>query len=242
MSGRQKGAPEKSVRDFLLRWSRRKLGIAGAEAGADVAAAGEPQPPPAGGSEPVDPAPHAAAPLESAAAAFDPKNLPPIESIGAATDIRPFLAPGVPVELTRAALRRAWTSDPTIRDFIGIAENQWDFTNPDSVPGFGALEFTDEIRGMVSRLFGETPVAEAQNSAHSADRAEESISAAPAQEKINAAQSDAPAAVVAAAADTAGAATGLSRDPIGPHVAPQNDPPIAEPALAQRKHGGALPK
>jgi hypothetical protein len=32
--------------------------------------------------------------------------------------------------MTVAALRRAWVSDPVIRDFIGIAENQWDFTNP----------------------------------------------------------------------------------------------------------------
>ena len=37
-------------------------------------------------------------------------------SITAATDIRAFLAPGVPAELTRAALRRAWTADPAIRD------------------------------------------------------------------------------------------------------------------------------
>ena len=66
--------------------------------------------------------------------------LPPIESITAATDIRAFLAPGVPEELTRAALRRVWVTDPTIRDFVGLAENQWDFTNPDGVPGFGSLE------------------------------------------------------------------------------------------------------
>ena len=53
--------------------------------------------------------------------------LPPIGSIGAASDIRPFLAPGVPVDLTRAALRRAWSTDPAIRDFIGLSENSWDF-------------------------------------------------------------------------------------------------------------------
>ena len=41
---------------------------------------------------------------------FDAANLPPIESIGSGSDIRPFLALGVSVELTRAALRRAWVT------------------------------------------------------------------------------------------------------------------------------------
>ena len=69
---------------------------------------------------------------------FDLASLPPIDSIGANTDIAAFLRPGVPMELTRAALRRAWTSDPAIRDFVGLVENGWDFNNPDAVSGFGA--------------------------------------------------------------------------------------------------------
>ena len=60
-------------------------------------------------------------------------------SITAVTDIRAFLAPGVPTELARAALRRAWSADPAIRDFVGLAENAWDFTDPTAMPGFGAL-------------------------------------------------------------------------------------------------------
>jgi hypothetical protein len=60
----------------------------------------------------------------------------------------------VPGEITRAALRRAWATDPAIRDFIGLAENQWDFTRPDGVPGFGALELTPELRRMVARIVG----------------------------------------------------------------------------------------
>jgi hypothetical protein len=70
---------------------------------------------------------------------FDLASLPCIESIAADTDIIAFLRAGVPPELTRAALRRAWASDPAIRDFIGIAENQWDFNDPDAIPGFGPL-------------------------------------------------------------------------------------------------------
>jgi hypothetical protein len=70
---------------------------------------------------------------------FDAPSLPSIESIGAGSDIRPFLRPGVPADLTRAALRRAWSADPAIRDFIGLSENSWDFNGPDGVPGFGSL-------------------------------------------------------------------------------------------------------
>jgi hypothetical protein len=81
---------------------------------------------------------------------FDPASLPPVESISAGTDIRDFLKPGVPLSLSRAALRRAWTSDPAIRDFIGIAENQWDFTN-NSIPGFGPID-PAEIPGLLAKV------------------------------------------------------------------------------------------
>src|SRR6202030_551812 len=78
---------------------------------------------------------------------FDPASLPSLDSITAGTDISIFLRSGVPAELTVAALRRAWVSDPVIRDFIGIAENQWDFTNPRTIPGFGPLqEMGDKLR------------------------------------------------------------------------------------------------
>src|SRR5262245_6843775 len=80
--------------------------------------------------------------------------LPAIQSIAANTDIRAFLRAGVPAELTKAALRRAWTTDPAIRDFIGIAENQWDFTDPTAMPGFGPLEATDDVQKLVAQAMG----------------------------------------------------------------------------------------
>jgi hypothetical protein len=46
-----------------------------------------------------------------------------IDPIGPAMDLAAFLKPGVPAELTRAALRRAWSSDPAIRDFVGLSED-----------------------------------------------------------------------------------------------------------------------
>jgi hypothetical protein len=86
----------------------------------------------------------------------DLAHLPPIDSITAASDIRPFLAPGVPAELTRAALRRVWSADPGIRDFVGLSENSWDFNAPDSMPGFGPLEMTDALRQQIAYLVDRT--------------------------------------------------------------------------------------
>src|SRR6185437_10157427 len=88
---------------------------------------------------------------------FDVTSLPSIESIVADTDIRAFLQKGVPPALTRAALRRAWTADPAIRDFIEMAENQWDFTDPTSIPGFGPLQATDNVRQLVEQALGNLP-------------------------------------------------------------------------------------
>src|SRR6202789_232345 len=82
--------------------------------------------------------------------AFDPASLPPIESIVADSDIRQYLHASVPPELTRAALRSAWAADPAIRDFIGIAESQWDFNDHHGIPGFGPLEAPD----LVARALG----------------------------------------------------------------------------------------
>jgi hypothetical protein len=95
--------------------------------------------------------------LSAAAPPFDPLSVPPIESITADTDIRGFLAPDVPPELTRAALRRAWAADPKIRDFVGLADYDWDFNAPGSMAGFGSLEMTDELRRMAARIVGPAP-------------------------------------------------------------------------------------
>ena len=85
---------------------------------------------------------------------FDPASLPSIGSITADTDIVAFLKSDVPTELTLAALRRAWTSDPAIRDFIGIAENQWDFNDPYGIPGFGRLDATESGVTFLAQVLG----------------------------------------------------------------------------------------
>jgi Protein of unknown function (DUF3306) len=78
-------------------------------------------------------------------APFDVASLPPLHSIVADTDMQQFMHEAVPEEITRAALRSAWTADPTVRDFVGIAESQWDFNDQTSMPGFGPIEAADYL-------------------------------------------------------------------------------------------------
>jgi|SRR5690349_2153147 Protein of unknown function (DUF3306) len=58
-----------------------------------------------------------------AAARVDAIKLPPVTSIRRDSDIRPYLRPSVPGDVTTAALRRAWSTDPAIRDFVGMTED-----------------------------------------------------------------------------------------------------------------------
>jgi hypothetical protein len=134
-----------SEEDFLKRWSRRKREVAEAEKSAPPAVKAEAAPEPEGGAAPTTPA-------VDSEAEFDPATLPPIESINALSDITAFLRQGVPAELTRAALRRVWAADPSIRDFVGLAENAWDFTDPTAMPGFGPLEASDDVRRMIAQV------------------------------------------------------------------------------------------
>jgi hypothetical protein len=147
--------------NFLARWSRRKREVADAEKASDSPAR------PRESRDPDNETGESAAldsPLRGNARTrdshdvteppFDLSTLPSIDSITAETDIRGFFAPGVPAELTRAALRRAWAADPKIRDFVGLEEYAWDFNAPESIPGFGKLEMTDELRREVARIVG----------------------------------------------------------------------------------------
>ena len=132
---------------FLARWARRRRAAA-------TNARSQPNPNDAGDRA----APEAAAaslPPTEPQSPVDLKSLPRIETIGAGSDIRPFLTSGVPVDLTRAALRRAWSADPAIRDFIGLSENSWDFNAPSGVPGFGPLTIED-ARRLLARVMEET--------------------------------------------------------------------------------------
>lgn len=120
--------------DFLSRWSRRRQAVQDSEA-----------PPPIEEREPspVAPEPPAAAPTAGLSDGEIPGGtapeapLPAIDDLTADSDITGFLRHGVPEALKRAALRRAWSLDPAIRDFVGPAEYAWDYNAPGSMAGFG---------------------------------------------------------------------------------------------------------
>ncbi len=132
-------------KNFLERWSRRKLESEPPEAApADKAALPSVEERPGDSTAPAK---------TELIPEIDPATLPSIESIVAGTDIRAFLQKGVSTALTRAALRRAWSADPAVRDFIGLSENSWDFTAPDSIHGFGPLD-PAEGRSLVAQMFG----------------------------------------------------------------------------------------
>jgi TorA maturation chaperone TorD len=130
--------------NIMARWSRMKRAADKTVEQNGSSSARKPNEAEAEATPPTDP---------PATATFDLASLPPLQSITAGTDIRSFLESTVPVELTQAALRRAWVTDPAIRDFIGIAENQWDFNDPTAMPGFGPLRAGD-IPGLAG--LGET--------------------------------------------------------------------------------------
>jgi hypothetical protein len=127
--------------DFFARWSRRKR-----EAIRENEA-------------PAEPAPETAstdASEEPVLSSEDLAALPKIEDITPETDITAFLKKGVPEALRNAALRRAWSLDPAIRDYVGDARDYaWDWNVVGGVPGNGPLLPVDDVDSMLRTIFGD---------------------------------------------------------------------------------------
>lgn len=178
--------------------------------------------------------------------AFDPATLPPVETISAATELRAFLGEGVPAELTLAALRRGWSVDPAIRDFVGLSENAWDFNDPTAMPGFGTLK-AEDVRKLAAQIVEQV---EARETA-TADQMDTTMEPVEAD-----ATSGAP-------ADNGAAVEGMF--PADPRIAAQKRGDVSEPSpiavtespnagsstgqhpddrppLRLRRHGGAVPR
>jgi uncharacterized protein DUF3306 len=156
---------------FLTRWSRRKreatqaaseaqeasLGAqeSGAHAsGAHASGAHASGTQASGAQAPAGDTEMPVSPPTTQGPAAEPPSLPPIESIEAGTDIRAYLGKEVAPDLARAALRRAWLADPAIRDFVGLADYDWDFNAPDRMAGFGPLRPTDDVRQLLAHMLG----------------------------------------------------------------------------------------
>jgi Protein of unknown function (DUF3306) len=231
--------------NFLARWSRRK------RAAAEDAQAQEPAATPDAPARDAPPAADArtteeGAGLQAPEPGVDLAKLPPLESITAETDIRAYLAPGVPAELTRAALRRVWSADPQIRDFVGLSENSWDFNDPDAVAGFGRLEITDELRRQIEQMMGGSL----------SDQAEKRSGAREVQASLETTSESAAAIPAAPPRQVSDDRTMSPDEPVGPDAEPpkpaavvqrsKDDTAVQEdarnPAGAKRSHGRALPE
>ena len=207
---------------FLSRWSRRKRGV-------------EPEAP-----APLAPAAAVPQPSPPAEEEFDLSTLPPLESLGAGSDLSAFLHAKVPALLRQAALRRVWAADPGIRDFTGPADYAWNYNDPNGVPGF-ALDLGDvDLKKLLAQAIGapEEPEEESPPDATIAD----ATLAGPdlGTEDPDAAE---PAMIAEAPPLT------LTDDPVRltvaeplppPLPALEDDEPPPQPAL--RRHGGAMPR
>jgi hypothetical protein len=133
---------------FLARWSRQKR----------QARAEAPQPPAIGSGalqvEPDTGQPSDEADIEAVIAA-----LPRIEDLTPGSSIAAFLQKGIPIALQQAAMRRMWTLDPQIRDFIEVAENQYDWNIPGGCPGFAPLDGTPGHDAVIKSALRMTEVA-----------------------------------------------------------------------------------
>jgi hypothetical protein len=134
--------------NIFARWSRRKQAVRYGETPAPDEEQNAPEVTAAEVSaEPVDQQP---AVVEADAG----EPLPSLEDLTAESDLSAFLRKGVPEALKSAALRKIWSLDPTIRDYIGPSEYAWDFNQPGSMAGFGPLDANESIAEFLSTMSG----------------------------------------------------------------------------------------
>ncbi len=144
---------------FLTRWSRRKR-----------------EPEPEAGATPVlAPVPPAELPAQVEAGATSPAEPemvepPSLDLIDKDFDVAHWLKQNVPESWKLAALRRAWESDPAIRDFENPARDYaLDWNTPGGAPGYGPLTESDDVEAMARAIFGETPESSAQTAGNAGE-------------------------------------------------------------------------
>ena len=227
---------------FLARWARRKRDAQGPPAEArreeqiaDPAASGDPVSADARGTD--------------EASELDLSKLPKVEELTAESDISAFLDKRVPQFLRNAALSRMWSLDPTIRDFIEVAENQWNWNVPGGAPFYEEmLSVPGELGQAVAHIGGEAGRLLTGQSGDGATDHGKLIDNADIRPKDDD-RGEAHAAIAAApqnaptselrAADVEGASSNAAFDEIRPNAASQHGSEFA--VASRRRHGGALP-
>lgn len=219
---------------LLSRWARRKQEVrrqAREQAVADTSALTAPAEPQALADAEVSP--DGALDDEGLAEAI--ARLPKIEDLTAETELAPFLRAGIPVALRKAALRRMWSVDPAIRDFVSEArEYAYDWNTPGGVPGLGPMLPTDDIKAMVERIMtGHAP----RPPEDAAGIPEGDGEVAPATEPVT----EEPATETPALVAEEATPVHVVAEPLHPSKISERafqSPPIVS---ALRRHGGAMP-
>lgn len=227
-----------SDEDFLKRWSRRKQAAEGSPE--SVSQASKPKLPIKDDATPV------AEPELISDEEFDLSALPPLDTITEATDVAAFLRKGVPAALTREALRRAWLADPAIRDFVGLAENAWDFNDSNAMMGFEPLDYTaEQMRELVAKIVGGTPDAADEADATSQPEQDSVIT----RDADNACPAAEPGRAITEAAEAIEHAPGRAeQSETGSATAPESSSPAIHDSkpdafsIVRRTHGSALPR
>jgi hypothetical protein len=198
--------------DFLSRWSRRKRGLGSVEK-----------------LESTETLEESLSPEAIAA-------LPSLDSLGPDSNMLAFLQKGVPAALRNAALRKAWALDPRIRDYVSDAlDYAYDWNVPGGVPGNGPLLPSDDVIGMVERIFGRPS---GQNPASAEQLARQSEA-----ETGPKAENPAPSELPGGEKPTPMSAEDPVRlsGPIEPALEPDTDDEPVSTSLPVRRHGSARP-
>ncbi|WP_206455529.1 DUF3306 domain-containing protein [Aurantimonas marina] len=222
--------------DFLSRWSRRKREVAEADRPLEPDAA---RPAGTSGSCGATATPDDDGALPpSADAPMTPEELaalPDPDDLTATSDVTAFLRKGVPASLRNRAMRRLWSLDPAIRDYVGDARDYaWDWNVPGGVPVSGPLSATTDVAQMVRDIFGREQPAAAETSEPMVTTGDEANADAAPAEAV-AAPPEEPASHLAETTSTADrevADRPAESAPDTPEWASQRQPP---------RHGGALP-
>jgi hypothetical protein len=207
--------------DFLSRWSRRKQ-----QAETDGTLSGN-----RGAEQPEEPsADVSAGEALPELTAEEIAALPEPDDVASPEDLLAFLRKGVPEVIRNRALRRMWSIDPSIRDYIGDARDYaWDWNVPGGMPVSGPLDPRTDVRRMIRDIFGEKDPSELQKDAFfSKDEGDRSQSTEIVQVRGEAHE--------ALAASRPAATPVLGTDKLEP-VADVDEQP-----LPPRRHGGALPR
>ena len=208
---------------FLSRWSRQKQQqVKQPEAKPKVAAPGKP-----GEPEPE----------------IDLSKLTKVEDVTAESDITQFLQKGVPEALQKLALRKMWSLDPAIRDFVEVAENQWDFNMPGGIHGlFEEVAEGTDVRVWMAQatqsVFGDDakkPVEAVADGPHSAPSESTDAAASNVAVQNDANASPAPEILASLPAVAPAPAVPVRQAAV---VIQGSDTPQGPP---RRRHGGALP-